>query len=165
MYWRLPRGGELWERNKGEPNRRAFERLIRAGSVQGCLAFQGEEPCGWCCVGPRGDFPRLERSRVLRTEWSPATWSVVCFYVPAAFRHLGIGAKLLAAAVKLAREHGAREIEGYPVRPKRGPGADIPAAFAWTGVESMFEAQGFKPIPTNSDARSVYRKKLRSSAR
>lgn len=165
MYWRLPRGGNLWEQNKGEPNRRAFEQLVRSGHVHGCLAFSGDEPCGWCCIGPRGDFPRLERSRVLQTDWSPTTWSVVCFYVPARFRHLGIGAKLLAGAVRVAREQGAREVEGYPVRPKRGPGAEIPAAFAWTGVESMFESQGFSPLPSRSPARTVYRREVKATAR
>ncbi|MCO6436485.1 MAG: GNAT family N-acetyltransferase [Phycisphaerae bacterium] len=165
MYWRLPRGGKLWDENKGEPNRRAFEKLVRGGGVYGCLAFVGEKPVGWCCVGPRRDFPRLERSRVLETDWSAGTWSVVCFYIAAGYRHRGVGSKLLRGAIAVAKAHGAREIEGYPVRPKHGSGAEIPAAFAWTGVEAMFESQGFTPLKGSSDSRAVYRKRFRTPAK
>ena len=50
MYWRVPRGGQLWEERKGEPNRRAFMRLVKSGQVHGCLAFAGEEPIGLCAM-------------------------------------------------------------------------------------------------------------------
>ena len=79
MWWRLPRGGKLWEESKGAKNKRAFKKLVTTGSVYGCLAFDGDQPVGWCCVGPRADFPRLERTKALKREWGERTWSVTCF--------------------------------------------------------------------------------------
>ena len=83
MSWRVPRGGKLWEQSKGDPNRRAFKKLVEAGKVYGCLAFSGAEPVGWSCIGPRGDFPRLATIKALQMPWHEGTWSVTCFYIRA----------------------------------------------------------------------------------
>lgn len=160
MYWRLPRGGKLWEENKGAKNKRAFKRLVTQGKVNGCLAFCEDEPVGWCCVGPRTDFPRLERTKALATQWRETTWSVVCFYIPSGWRHRGVATTLLKEAVHVAREHGATELEGYPVRPNK-QGRDIPAAFAWTGVPLLFERQKFVTITPPGQSRDVYRRRFR----
>src|SRR5262245_9184891 len=98
MWWRVPRGGELWEKQKGEPNKRAFKKLVQSGNVRGVLAFSSDEPVGWCCFGPRGEFPRTERIKALRAEWDAHTWSINCFYIPSAWRGRGVATKLLAAA-------------------------------------------------------------------
>ncbi len=143
MWARLPRGGKLWEDSKGEPNKRALRELVRGGEVHALLAFDGEQAVGWCALGPRADFPRLERVRAARSEWDADTWSVVCFYMPAKQRGKGVASALLDAAIVHAREHGARALEGYPVR-AADPTQQLPAAFAWTGVVAMFEARGFE---------------------
>lgn len=160
MSWRIPQGGKLWEQNKGEPNRRAFRRLVCAGKVHGCLAFAEDEPIGWCCVGPRADFPRLARVKALQTDWTEHTWSVTCFFIRTGWRKKGVARALLAEAVKLARDHGAKELEGYPVRPfKGGPaGADLPAAFAWTGVAPLFVKLRFTDVTPPGHTRDIYRK-------
>ncbi len=154
MWWRVPRGGKLWEQNKGEPNRRAFRKLVTAGRVTACIALDGDEPVGWCCIGPRMDFPRLERVRALQTDWDERTWSVVCFFVRAGRRGQGIGTALLREAVRLARRARARRLEGYPVRPSRA-GARIPAAFAWTGTPELFTACGFHDATPPGNPRPI----------
>ena len=156
MWWRVPRGGKLWEQSKGTKNKRAFKRLVTSGRVHGCLAFAGAKPVGWCCVGPRADFPRLERTRALKTNWDEHTWSVVCFYIPAGWRHHGVATSLLKEAVKLARDRGAKTLEAYPVRPKPGSTDEIPAAFAWTGVPSLFEKQRFRNVTPPGNTRDIY---------
>lgn len=161
MSWRVPRGGKLWEEQKGEPNRRNFRKLVRDGRVFGALAFCGDDPVGWCCVGPRADFPRLERTKALSTEWNVHTWSVTCFYIPARWRHKGIATKLLDEAVAVASANGAGEIEGYPVVSKQAANKDIPAAFAWTGVPPVFERNGFVQINVESEGRPIYRRGFR----
>ena len=105
------------------------------------------------CFGPRGDFPRLERSHVLKRDWDEGTWSVVCFYIAAGWRHRGVAARLLEAATERALALGAQEVEGYPVVPKKGP---IPAAFAYTGVPAMFEREGYRELPRPEASRSIY---------
>src|SRR5688572_287492 len=66
MWWRVAMGGKTWHAAKGDPNRKRFRQLIEAGDVHAVLAFAGDEPVGWCCFGPRSDFPRLERVKGLR---------------------------------------------------------------------------------------------------
>ncbi len=134
MSWRLPQLGKLWEQNKGEPNKRAFKELVQSDNVHACIAFVDDAPVGWCCIGPRGDFPRLTRIKALQTEWDDDTWSVVCFYIKTSCRHKGIATKMLKHAVWLAKSLGAKRLEGYPVKPFRTRNGEIPAAFAWTGV-------------------------------
>lgn len=154
MYWRVPRGGKLWDESKGEKNRRAFRKLVTAGNVHGCIAFHGNDPVGWCCVGPRGDFPRIERTKTLATDWDERTWSAPCFYIRSAWRGHGVATALLKEAVKLARKLGAKQLEAYPVEPKSVD--KIPAAFAWTGVPRMFEACDFVQITPPDRSRHVF---------
>jgi GNAT superfamily N-acetyltransferase len=142
MYWRVPRGGRTWSERSNATNRSAFQRLVERGAVHGVLAFAGDEPVGWCCLGPRADFPRLETVRALPKEFDAGTWSVVCFFVRAGWREHGVASAMLERAVRHARAQGARTLEGYPVKsPGKGP---IPAAFAWTGVGAVFDRQGFE---------------------
>lgn len=155
MWWRVERGGALWERSKGEPNRRAFRDLVRAGRVDGVLALEGGEPVAWCCTGPRADFPRLERTKALASDWDEGTWSIACFYVPAKRRGQGLASRLLAATVELAFARGARRVEGYPVV-ARDPGAKLGASFAWTGVEKLFARAGFERGAAPKGARAVW---------
>ena len=153
MWWRRPRGGKLWEQKKGRPNRDAFRRLVKGGRVHGVLAFDGDLPIGWCCLGPRGDFPRLERTKALATDWDDHTWSVVCFFVRSKWRRAGVATRLLASAVDIARRHGVSRIEGYPVTPKSDK--PIPPAFAYTGLPAVFESCGFQVLPRQGFSRDV----------
>lgn len=156
MWARLPRGGKLWEASKGEPNRRALLELIRSGAAHALLAFDGPRAVGWCSLGPRAQYPRLERVKAARSNWDASTWSLVCFFIPSRERGRGVASALLDAAIAYAREHGARALEGYPVRSARGAAAQIPAAFAWTGVASMFERRGFTRVSPRG-ARELWR--------
>lgn len=162
MLWRAPKGGSAFEESKGEKNRRAFKRLVTTGRVYGVLAFAGDEPVGWCSIGPRADFPGLQRSRVLQTDWRDGTWSVTCFYIPARWRHKGVATALLKEAVKLARANGARELEAYPVRVKAA-GGDMPAAFAWTGVPALFDKHKFTNIAPPGHSREIYVRRFHHS--
>ncbi len=164
MWWRVPRGGKLWEEFKGAKNKRAFKKLVISGNVYGCLAFAATEPIGWCCVGPRTDFPRLERTKALRTAWRERTWSVICFYIRPGWRHHGVATALLREAVKVARDNGARELEAYPVRPS-ADGGEMPAAFAWTGLPRLFEKQKFRTVTPPGGSRDVYRRRFRAPRR
>ena len=159
MYWRSPFGGKRFKERLGEPNRVDFRKMVRSGHALGVLAFDGDRAVGWCSIGPREDFPYLERSRVLQTDWKPGTWSVTCFFIPVGERGKGVATALLQGAVKLARRLGAREIEGYPIR-VRPDGKKVAAAFAWTGVPALFEHGGFEPLERDEE-RVIYRRRLR----
>jgi GNAT superfamily N-acetyltransferase len=147
MHWRVEKGGDAWQACKGEPNRRAFFKLLRQGRAQGALAFADDKPVGWCNFGPIEEFPRLRRSRVLGHEAAPRTWSINCFFVAPGWRRRGIAGGLLEAAVATAFERGARILEAYPT-PQR-PDETLIAAFTWTGTRSLFAKAGFKPSAGN----------------
>lgn len=159
MWWRVPMGGKTWDAAKGTPNKRAFKRLVQSGAASGVLAFDGETPVGWCAVGPRGDFPRIERSKALARDWDARTWSLNCLYVPAKQRGRGIATALVAAAVAHAEAQGARELEAYPQAVK--PDAPQAGAFVWTGVPSLFLAHGFRPVHPHERGRGLYLLRLR----
>ena len=159
MSWRVPKLGKLWEQVKGEPNRASLRQLVASGEQHAVLAWAGGEPVGWCSFGPRGDFPRLETVKAFRHYWSPATWSIACFYIHPRWRRRGVAGRLLEAATARAFELGAREVEGYPLEWRNGP---APAAFAHTGVPRLFEAAGYEAMPRSGTGnRPVYVRRQR----
>ncbi|MBM3555226.1 MAG: GNAT family N-acetyltransferase [Alphaproteobacteria bacterium] len=154
MWWRLARGGKLWEESKGEKNRHAFLDLIAAGKVHAILAFEGKEPVGWCSFGPRPSFPRLTRSRVLARDVGEGTWTIACYFLAPAARGRGLGQALLEAARKEAVKLGAKEVEGIPYAVKGK--AKAPAVFAFTGVPAMYDKAGFSRLKRPKGMRPIY---------
>jgi GNAT superfamily N-acetyltransferase len=152
MTWRLTRAE--YERNRGEPNRRAFQQIVASGTPVGLLAYVESEPVGWCAIAPRDEFPTLDRSRILKRIDELPVWSVVCFFVRRAYRHKGISTRLLSAAVDFAAEQGARIVEGYPVEPRK---AEMPSIFAWTGLAASFRQAGFVEVARRSETRPIMR--------
>jgi GNAT superfamily N-acetyltransferase len=159
MWWRVPRGGALWRETAGAPAKRALRRLVSRGEARGILAFAGDDPVGWCAIGPRSDFPRVERVRALAGAGADGVWSINCFYIPRAWRGRGVASALLDAAIAACRRHGATIVEGYPVRPA-ADGKPTPGAFAWTGMLSMFEQRGFEPVREDKASKTLVRLRL-----
>jgi GNAT superfamily N-acetyltransferase len=156
MFQRLR--GAAFTRGKGEPNRRALQRLVSQGKEPGLLASAGKDPIGWLALAPRAEYPRIEASRLFAgTGGGPDTWAVSCFFVARAHRRRGLGVRLLRAAIRHARERGARVLEGYPSEP-RGATAD---AFVWTGLAESFRRAGFTEVAGPSPTRPLMRRVLR----
>jgi GNAT superfamily N-acetyltransferase len=152
MWWRLP--ASEWGRQRGEGNRAGLRALAESETPPGLLAYVDGKVAGWVSLGPRERFPRLARSRVLKPVDDQPVWSIVCFYVANVYRRRGLTARLLAAAVAYAREHGAAIVEGYPVEPKQ---AEMPAVYAFTGLASAFRAAGFVEVARRSETRPIMR--------
>jgi GNAT superfamily N-acetyltransferase len=126
----------------------------------GVLAFRGGQPVGWCAVEPRANYPRIERSQLLRAADLPPVdvetlWSVSCFVVSRDHRRSGVAAMLLRAAVNHAFKNGATTLEAYPIdtslRPKAGP-SDL-----YHGTVSLFIEGGFSVVSTPIPGRAVVR--------
>lgn len=159
MSWRLPRHGKLWEASKGATNRASFRALVESGEARGLLAFDGKRPVGWCSLGPRDHFPRLDNSPSLNIPMPEQSWVVSCFYISPAWRGQGLGEQMLKAAVEYANGREAAALYGFPAAPATGD--TLPAAFAWTGVPAMFRASGFRAIRNRQFSRPVFRKLFR----
>ena len=120
---------------------------------------------GWVSLGPRPDFERIVRSKVIPTIDDRPVWSIVCFAVSASARGRGVARALLEGAIEYARERGAVALEAYPVAVDPGDGIHPESAF--TGTLPMFERAGFGVVaerasdPSASRPRVVVRRELR----
>lgn len=154
MFWRLT--GREFSRGWGEGNRRALRALVDTGRIPGILAYRDGEPVGWCSVGPREDFGRLNRSPTLRPVDGCPVWSIVCFYVAPGERRQGLMVFLIRAAAEYAAACGARAVEAYPLE---GPG-QVPAGEAFTGLAEAFRRAGFTEAARRSRRRPILRLEL-----
>jgi len=152
MWWRLT--NKEFDAQKGERNRRAMKAVVNSGRIPGILAYHERRAVGWCSVAPREEFPRLERSRVLKPVDGQRVWSVVCFFVAKEYRRRGVAKRLLKAAVEHVRAHGGSILEGYAVEPKAGK---MPDLFAYHGPASLYKSVGFKEVTRRSETRPIMR--------
>ena len=141
-------------------NRASFVDLVaREPEPMGLIAYEGDEPVGWCAAGPRDRYERMLRSPTLRARDSSeddSVWLVPCFYIRSETRGAGVATALLEGAVDLARRHGAPAIEGFPLSGEgRRSGGDLQV-----GVEPLFAACGFAPVRRPSGNRVIMRRQL-----
>ncbi|MCC6830885.1 MAG: GNAT family N-acetyltransferase, partial [Thermoleophilia bacterium] len=121
----------------------------------GLLALADGRAVGWCGLGPREEFIRLERSRHLGRVDDLPVWSLVCFFIRRDARGRGVAKQLLAAAVQYAQAHGAPALEAYPVDAGDGP---INVKAAYPGSVAMFEAAGFERVRLSESKRGGSRR-------
>ena len=152
MWWRLK--GSAFEKNQGAGNRRAMRKIVLYGEVPGILAFERDEPVGWCSVAPREAFSSLNRSPVLKRLDDKPVWSIVCFFVSKPYRQHGISKRLIEAAVSYAKENGAEIIEAYPVNTDQVKGPKHPN---YMGTDTMFADAGFEVVIKRSPRKSIMR--------
>jgi ribosomal protein S18 acetylase RimI-like enzyme len=165
QFWRL-RSKDMASAKVPQLRERLHEQA-RSDEAPGLVAFEGDRAVGWVSLGPRADFERIVRSRVIPRIDERPVWSIVCFAVSPTARGRGIARALLGAAIEHARVRGAVALEAYPVVPGEGEAVQSDAAF--TGTLPMFEAAGFKVVaerasdPSARNPRVVVRRELRRS--
>lgn len=150
MWWRLTRSE--YEKQKGTGNKKAIKKIVNSGTIPGILAYDGNNPIGWCAIEPREAYALLENSRVLKRIDNEKVWSVVCFFINRKYRRKGVTEKLLKAALEHAKKNKAKIVEGYPIDSDK-----TPASFAWTGYLSAFRKAGFKEVHRGSSTRPIMR--------
>lgn len=155
MYYRRSGAGghSAW----GTANKRALKSLVDGGTVPGLLAYRDGRPVGWISLGPREDYPRLERSPVMKRVDQKPVWSVVCFFVDPKERGQGVTRALLRGAIDYARSRGATRLEAYPVDKKVRSHPD----FMWFGAKSLYDRAGFQEVARRRETRPVVRRALR----
>jgi ribosomal protein S18 acetylase RimI-like enzyme len=162
QFWRL-RSKDFGAAKVPELRERLHD-LARSPEPPGLVAFDGERAVGWVSLGPRAEFERIERSKVIPKIDDRPVWSIVCFAVSSAARGQGVARTLLEAAIEHARERGAATLEAYPVAIDAGEPIHPDAAF--TGTLPMFERAGFHVVadrasdPSSRHPRVVVRREL-----
>ena len=152
MFWKLP--NKEYNSLAYEGNKAAQKDIVESGRVPGLLAYAGHEAVGWIAVEPRSEYPRLERSRILKPVDEQAVWSITCFFTRRDHRGKGVTVELLKASIEHVRKHGGKIVEGYPSEPKTGK---MPAAFVYTGLASAFREAGFTEVARRSETRPIFR--------
>lgn len=155
-----PAASESGASEPSPDNRDALRHEITHAEVPpGLLAYVENQPVGWTRVGPRSDFPRVNRNRALAKVLTddPGAWWITCFAVDNRHRRSGVASVLLKAAVEFAREHGATAVEGHPVDVDALSAARVGGSAIFTGTVTMFSSAGFKEVARTYPTRPVMR--------
>ena len=157
MWWRL--GDEQFEEQRGQANKIALREIVDAGRKPGVIAYVGHQPAGWCSIGPREDFVRLERSFLFGKVDEQPVWSIVCYYVNRAYRGRGLMEHLTRGALDLAKSQGVQLVEAYPVDLPDGS----PSAGAYTGIAAILRRVGFEDVVRRLPDRPIMRYNLQGN--
>ena len=142
-------------------NKRALKSLVDRGYTPGLIGYEDGRPVGWISLSPRDDYPKLQRSPVMKPVDDKPVWSIVCFFVDKEARGRGVSEKLLKGAMDYARSQGARLLEAYPVDKDEPSQPD----FMWFGAKTMYDRAGFREVARRKENRPVVRKAIRPRAR
>lgn len=157
MHWRV--SIDEWMQNKGEGNKTAMRALAEGERSPGVIGYIDAEPVAWCGFGDRTDFPRMQRSTLLRPVDDEPVVALTCLLMKKRRRGEGLlPAWITAVCDDLATTCPNRIVEAYPVEPPRGrrAGADT----AMTGIASAFTAVGFTEVARPRRDRPVMRYQL-----
>ncbi len=76
----------VWRDQSAERNRATARERIRAGTMQGYLAYAGGQPIGWCSAAPRALFRVLDDEPVANAQ---TIGQIMCYLVAPAYRGQG----------------------------------------------------------------------------
>lgn len=157
LHWRL--SFHEWRVGKGEGNKNAMRSLAEGTSPPGVLGYLDHAPVAWCSFGDRSDFPRMQRSTLLKPIDDEPVVSLTCLLIKQDHRSEGLLPTWITTVCDyLAETSQIRTIEAYPVEPPKGrkAGADT----AMTGIASAFIATGFTEVARPKWDRPVMRYQL-----
>jgi GNAT superfamily N-acetyltransferase len=124
-----------------------FEALTDRPRPPGLLAVDGDDAVGWLSLGPRSDYPRIDRSRATPPVDDLDVWVAACLFVHPEHRRTGVATALLDGAVEAAAAAGVAAVEGYP----RGDDDGLTPGSMFVGTVSLFRRAGFdvvrEPVP------------------
>lgn len=142
-----------FEAGRGEGNHLAMKALVKSGRIPGIIAYNDNEPVGWCSLGNREDFPRLPKSHEVQII-DEQTWIVSCLFIRRDWRRRGVKRALLKHLIAYCQTKGAKVLESHQCNSKF---SKYPDAFAWSGIEKAYEAVGFDKVADLSDKRPIMR--------
>lgn len=150
--------GDHWFPSREERRERAIQ-FVKAGNLQGYLAYHGDEIVGWCnanadcrlCVNYLRSYWPIEEYRAdIKVK------SVFCFVVAPEMQRRGVATQLLERVCKDATDDGFDFVEAYVNR------EFIYTDHDFRGPLAMYEKCGFTKC-AEREGRVVVRKALRQS--
>lgn len=132
-----------------ETNSAEFQASLRTGGddAHGVVALKADRAIGWLKLCPAPQLTKLYAGRVYRTMSAlgpdrPSVYVIACMLVAPGERRKGVGRKLIAEAVAIARRRGASAIEALPRRGREALRDDE----VWMGPVQALEACGFEAV-------------------
>ncbi|WP_407564532.1 hypothetical protein [Streptomyces sp. 184] len=157
MHWRSSIAE--WMENKGDGNRAAIRALAERETPPGVVGYLDAEPAAWCAFGNRSDFPRMQRSALLKPVDDEPVVSLTCLLIKKEHRGGGLSAAWITAVCDyLAETSPTRTVEAYPIEPPAGRRAGPDTAM--TGIAGAFTDAGFTEIARARHDRPIVRYKL-----
>lgn len=128
-----------WGARMPDDNRALRHSLIERGELDGYLAYVGDQPAGWCQVGPRDRLTKLVAQ--YRLEPDADVWAITCMLLLPQHRRTGIGRAFIRHLLEDLWQRGVRRVQAFPRR-----GVDLPEDDVWTGPERIFVELGFAVV-------------------
>lgn len=141
---------------RGEANRLAMKKLVESGCTLGIIAYNDNEPIGWCSLGDQKDFsqlPKYHESQIIDDK----TWIIFCLYIRRGWRRKGVKRALLKYLIAYCKTKGAKVLESHQCN---STFSKYPDNFAWTGIEKAYKAVGFVKIDDSINKRPIMRYEL-----
>lgn len=136
----------LFSKSGSDIHKSVTRKYVDSGKIVGIIAYENEEPIGWCSIGPVEDFPGIMFSRELKPEEPEGKWCITCLFIRKGWRKKGLTSYLITSALDVSRKENAKSVEAYPVeggKPKGDP-------FIYRGLLSTYLKLGFVPVRTRS---------------
>lgn len=140
-----------FNRLRGEERPARLRSFFDGQLAPGVIAYDNDEPVGWCAFGPRSEMGRLQRSKTIPQVDDRPVVSIVCFVVRADHRRQGVARAMLQAATDCLQAHRVHTVEAYPID---NDGRKISGAFAYVGTVPLFESCGFEKAMITSSTTS-----------
>ncbi len=129
---------------------------VKNGTLQGYLAYNGEQVIGWCNANEKNNCTKCMSwlKYMPKVEITPddKVTSVFCFVIAPEYRRMGVATKLLEQIILDAKANGFDYVEAYPR-------LDTKSNSNFQGYYSMYERAGFEKMYDTTD-KNVMRKRL-----
>ncbi|OGO77981.1 MAG: hypothetical protein A2Y23_12045 [Clostridiales bacterium GWB2_37_7] len=139
--------GDEWLQRSAETNRNAAIQRIENGAMNGFIAFDENNPVGWCHAGLK------KKIKAFCDEPDGDAAVIVCFIISPKHRRKGIATILLDYVIQTFKAEGVPYIEAYPSK-------DIEKQdINYHGFFKMYQNAGFEIFNEEDDGYAV-RKQL-----
>ena len=129
---------------------------VKNGTLQGYLAYNGEQVIGWCNANEKNNCTKcmswLKYMQEVEITPDDKVKSVFCFVIAPKYRRMGVATKLLKRVLSDAKAEGFDYVEAYPR-------LDTKSYSNFQGYLRMYEKVGLKKCYKTSD-KIIMRKAL-----
>ena len=153
-YYHFEGDRKDWGDRKGEANRKASIKLISSNKMTGFLAYDQDQPIGWCNANDKENFPALIADPEINYANNEKIASIVCFLIAPEYRRMGIARKLLNFIRETFKQKKFDYLEAYPRTNVTS------SAHNYKGPLQMYESEGFTVFKEFKDY-YIVRKKLK----